>query len=114
MELEFSGDVWEWRGPAPYYFVWVPEDVATAIDDVAGMVSYGWGMIPADVTIGDTKWYTALWPKDGRYVVPLKDRFRKAEGIELGWSWTSHSPSRSGYGLTKVAQRRPTLSRCAG
>ena len=48
------------------------------------MVSYGWGMIPADITIGDTTWYTALWPKDGRYVVPLKDKIRKAEGIELG------------------------------
>jgi len=84
VELTFSGEVWEWRGPAPYHFVWVPDDVAAAIDDVAGMVSYGWGMIPADVTIGDTEWYTALWPKDGRYVVPLKDKIRKAEGIELG------------------------------
>jgi hypothetical protein len=84
VQLEFSGDVFEWRGPAPYHFVWVPEDVAAAIDDIAGMVSYGWGMIPADITIGDTTWYTALWPKDGRYVVPLKDKIRKAEGIELG------------------------------
>ena len=84
VELEFSGDVWEWRGPAPYHFVWVPEDVAAAIDEVAAMVSYGWGMIPADVTIGDTEWYTALWPKDGRYVVPLKDKARKAEGLAIG------------------------------
>jgi hypothetical protein len=84
VELAFSGEVWEWRGPAPYHFVWVPDEVAAALDDVAPMVSYGWGMIPADVTIGDTEWYTALWPKDGRYVVPLKDRIRKAEGIELG------------------------------
>ena len=84
MQLEFSGDVWEWRGPAPYHFVWVPEEQAAALDDVAAMVSYGWGMIPADVTIGDTTWYTALWPKEGRYVVPLKDRIRRAEGIELG------------------------------
>ena len=26
MELEFTGEVWQWRGPAPYYFVTVPED----------------------------------------------------------------------------------------
>ena len=63
MQLDFSGDVWEWRGPAPYYFVWVPEDVAAAIDDVAGMVSYGWGMIPATSSMAaatssgtQTKW----------------------------------------------------------
>ena len=24
MNLEFSGDVWLWKGPAPYHFVTVP------------------------------------------------------------------------------------------
>ena len=41
-------------------------------------------MIPVAVTIGATTWTTALWPKDGRYVVPLKDEVRHAEGIGLG------------------------------
>jgi len=36
------------------------------------------------VRIGDTEWTTSLWPKDGAYVVPLKDAVRRAEGIELG------------------------------
>ena len=48
------------------------------------MVSYGWGMIPVTVEVGDTEWTTALWPKDGRYVVPFKDWVRAAEGLELG------------------------------
>ena len=26
MELEFTDAVFEWRGPAPYHFIWVPED----------------------------------------------------------------------------------------
>jgi hypothetical protein len=84
MELEFSDAVFEWRGPAPYHFVWVPEDDALEIQDVAAAVTYGWGMIPVAVTIGETTVTTALWPKDGRYVVPLKDRIRKGEGIGLG------------------------------
>ena len=84
MELSFAGEVWEWRGPAPYHFVWVPEDQAATLDDIAPMVSYGWGMIPVAVRIGDTDWTTSLWPKDGRYIVPLKDKVRHAEGIELG------------------------------
>jgi hypothetical protein len=29
-------------------------------------------------------WETALFPKDGRYVVPVKDAVRKAEGLVLG------------------------------
>lgn len=41
-------------------------------------------MIPATVTVGDTTWPTALWPKDGTYVVPLKAWVRKAEGIDDG------------------------------
>jgi uncharacterized protein DUF1905 len=83
VELTFTGPVVEWRGPAPYHFVEVPEDEAALIESVSAGITYGWGMIPADVTIGGTTWYTALWPRQGAYVVPLKDRIRRAEGIEL-------------------------------
>jgi hypothetical protein len=84
VDLEFEGAVWEWRGPAPYHFVSVPEDEAEEIAVTAAGVTYGWGMIPATVTLGETVWTTSLWPKDGGYVVPLKDAVRRAEGVELG------------------------------
>lgn len=83
MQIDFTGPVVEWRGPAPYLFVAVPEDEAALIESVSAGISYGWGMIPADVTIGATTWYTALWPRQGGYVVPLKGVIRKAEGIDL-------------------------------
>jgi hypothetical protein len=82
--LEFTGEVWYWRGPAPFHFVTVPEAESDVIKDAERLVTYGWGMIPVTVRINRTEWTTSLWPKDGRYVVPLKDRIRKAEGIELG------------------------------
>ena len=84
MELEFSGEVVSWRGPAPYHFVWVPDAEAAELADVAPLVSYGWGMIPVAGRVGATEFTTALWPKDGGYVVPVKDAVRRAEGIELG------------------------------
>lgn len=84
MQVEFSGEVWSWRGPAPYHFVSVPEDECGVIESTAAMVSYGWGMIPVAVRIGDTDWTTSLWPKDGRYIVPLKTAVRKAEEIDVG------------------------------
>jgi hypothetical protein len=84
VELEFSGDIWEWRGPAPYHFVWVPEDEAEQIQETAAAVTYGWGMVPVTVTVGETSMTTSLWPKDGRYVVPLKDKLRRAESLGLG------------------------------
>ncbi|CAN5144252.1 DUF1905 domain-containing protein [soil metagenome] len=83
MDLEFSGLVWEWRGPAPYYFVSVPEDGCAAIDDAKALVTYGWGMIPVTVTLGATTWTTSLWPKDDAYVVPLKVAVRKAERVDV-------------------------------
>jgi hypothetical protein len=82
--LEFAGEVWEWRGPAPYHFVSVPEQLCEDVRDAAEVVSYGWGMVPVTVRVGVTTWTTSLWPKDGGYVVPLKDRVRRAEEIELG------------------------------
>jgi hypothetical protein len=83
VEITFSGPVIEWRGPAPYLFVTVPEDEAALIESVSAGITYGWGMIPADVTIGETTWYTALWPRNGAYVVPLKTWVREAEGLDL-------------------------------
>jgi hypothetical protein len=84
LSMEFSGEVWHWRGPAPYHFVSVPDEECGALEAAAPVVSYGWGMIPASVQVGRTRWTTSLWPKDGGYVVPLKDRVRRAEAIEVG------------------------------
>ena len=41
------------------------------------------GHDPRRRTIGSTEFTTSLWPKDGGYVLPLKDKVRKAEGIAL-------------------------------
>ena len=79
-----TGDVIEWRGPAPFYFVRVPDEQVGLIRDIAEMVSYGWGVIPATVTIGATTVTTSLFPKDGGYLVPIKSALRLPEKIELG------------------------------
>ncbi len=84
MELEFSGEVWEWRGPSPFFFVSVPEEESAQLQAASALVTYGWGMIPVDAQIGSTRWTTSLFPKDGGYVVPLKDAVRRAESIDVG------------------------------
>jgi hypothetical protein len=90
MSLEFRGEIWHWRGPAPYYFVTVPADECRALRSASKLVTYGWGMIPVKVRIGTTEWTTSLFPKEGGYVVPLKDSVRKAEGLEEGDEVTVH------------------------
>ncbi|WP_026925552.1 DUF1905 domain-containing protein [Glycomyces arizonensis] len=84
MELAFSGEVWFWRGPAPWYFVSVPEAACRELEAASDVVSYGWGMVPVTAHLGPTSWKTSLWPKDGGYIVPLKAAVRKAEDVEEG------------------------------
>ncbi|MEO8084415.1 MAG: DUF1905 domain-containing protein [Ardenticatenales bacterium] len=82
--IVFSGPIFHWRGPAPFYFVAVPEQECYDLKAISGAVTYGWGMIPVAARIGQTRWTTSLFPKDGRYLVPLKDAVRKAEGLDDG------------------------------
>ena len=82
MDVEFEGPVIEWRGPAPFYFVAVPEEASAEIKFAAKGVEY-WGQVPVVVRISDAEFTTALFPKDGRYLLPLKDVVRTSVGIEV-------------------------------
>lgn len=84
MRIEFRGEVFEWRGPAPFFYVAVPEAESAEVRSVAAAVTYGWGMVPVTVRVGGTEWRTSLFPKEGRYLVPLKVAVREAEGIAAG------------------------------
>ena len=57
MELEFEAELVEWRGPAPFYYL---------------------------VRVADTEWTTSLFPKGGRYLIPVKDAVRRPLGLALG------------------------------
>jgi hypothetical protein len=84
VQFGFEARVWEWRGPAPYHFVSVPTEHVDDVNDLAPGITYGWGMVPVEVRLGRTSWRTALFPKDGGYVVPLRDSVRRREDVELG------------------------------
>lgn len=84
LDTEFVGELWYWRGPSPYHFITVPEEACVGLRAVSALVSYGWGMIPVRVRIGGSRFETSLFPKDGGYVLPIKDAVRKAEGLARG------------------------------
>ena len=84
LELRFRGVIRSWRGPAPYYFVTVPEDASADIRAIASLVTYGWGVIPVTVSVGGTEWTTSLFPRDGRYLVPIKAAVRRTERLVEG------------------------------
>lgn len=84
MNFEFTGKIIFWRGPAPFFFVAVPQKQSQDIKAISSMVTYGWGVIPVHVRIGRTEFQTSLFPKDGLYLVPIKVSVRKAEKLEEG------------------------------
>ena len=84
MEIEVRGELVHWRGPAPFHFVPIPAAQSAKIRALAPRLTYGWGVIPVTCTIGDTTFTTSLFPKDGLYLVPIKNAVRTAEELKLG------------------------------
>jgi hypothetical protein len=41
-------------------------------------------MVPVRARIGATEWTTSLFPKDGRYLIPVKTAVRRAERLDEG------------------------------
>lgn len=83
MEWEFESELIEWRGPAPFVFAPLPFDLSEDIKEAARDLIY-WGQVPVEATIGDTDFDTAMWPKDGRFLLPIKVAVQRAENIDVG------------------------------
>jgi hypothetical protein len=84
MIFEVNGTVIEWRGPAPFYFLPMSKEQSEELDLYKRELSYGWGVIPCQVTLGSVTVTTSLFPKDGIYLIPLKDMLRKPLGLTVG------------------------------
>ena len=84
MDATFSAELFEWRGPAPFYWLALPDEVCDYVQAEAAGASYGWGAIPVRVRIGGTEWETSLLPRAGGYVLPVKQHVRTQERFGEG------------------------------
>lgn len=84
MTIEFTEQIFYWRGPSPWFFVTVPPEESNSLKRIANLITYGWGVLPVQVQIGHTQWNTSLFPKNELYLVPIKTSVRKAENLEEG------------------------------
>jgi len=84
VQLRFTSRVVEWRGPAPYFYLPLTDEAAEDVHEVRRMATYGWGVIPVTAVIGELEFTTSLFPKDGGYLLPLKDAVRRPAGIAVG------------------------------
>jgi hypothetical protein len=83
MDFIFTAEMIEWRGPAPFYYLPIPKDICEEIEASAKLLSYGWGVIPVTATIGKTTYTTSLFPKDGIYLLPVKNAVRLPEELKM-------------------------------
>jgi hypothetical protein len=88
LKLTFESTIFEWRGPSPYFFAAIPERHTDAIRHAAKLASYGWGVVPVEATIADVTFTTSLFPKNEGYLLPIKDRVRRAARVTAGDSIT--------------------------
>ena len=84
VDMSFSAALFEWRGPAPFYWLALPAEASEVVRGEAAEVTYGWGAIPVCVRIGRTEWETSLLPREGGYVLPVKKAVRIAERFAEG------------------------------
>lgn len=84
MAVTFVADLFHWRGPSPYYWLRLPEPACDHVRVQAGAATYGWGVVPVSVRVGGTDWETSLLPRDGGYLLPVKNVVRNAEQLGEG------------------------------
>jgi hypothetical protein len=82
--FNFEATVIYWRGPSPFFYAPLPAKEAEEIRRIARLVTYGWGMIPVAASLNGVTFETALFAKDGTYLLPLKAAVRKACGVTAG------------------------------
>ena len=89
MEMRVRGKLIHWRGPSPFHFVPIPAKQSAEIKSLSRALTYGWGVIPVKGIIGATTFTTSLFPKDGAYLLPIKNAVRLAEELALGQTVTA-------------------------
>lgn len=80
---QFEAELIHWRGPAPFVFAPLTPELSDEVKDAARGRMY-WGQVPVTATIGGTTFETAMWPKDGRFLLPIKVAVQRAERIDVG------------------------------
>lgn len=82
----FRAELWQYDGPAAWYFISLPPDVADDIRAKFGPQASGFGSIKVEAVVGSTRWSTSLFPDKTRrtYLLPIKKAVRVAENLETG------------------------------
>ena len=86
MEFCFTARLWLYAGKVSWVFATLPEEVADGVRFLQAAENRqrrGFGSVPVNVQIGDTKWKTSIFPDkaSGSFLLPIKMAVRRAEGL---------------------------------
>jgi len=84
VQFRFETEVIYARGPQPYFYAPIPAEQTDELRRVARLVTYGWGCVPVQATVGGVAFRTSLFPKDGAYLLPIKAAVRRQADVTAG------------------------------
>ena len=86
IRYEFTAKLWQYAGPAGWYFVSLPKSLAKEIRNSLKSEEEGWGRLKVTAKIGNSEWKTAIWfdTKLSTYLLPLKAEVRIKENLITG------------------------------
>lgn len=82
----FTAKLWIYPGAqAAWHFITVPQKESEAIKKKA-TTRRGFGSVKVKARIGKTAWETSIFPdsKSGTFLLPVKAKVRREEGIDAG------------------------------
>jgi hypothetical protein len=86
--VTFDAELWLWeaRRTDNWTFVSVPADISEDIRELTAEPRRGFGSVRVHAAIGGSRWSTSIFPDGARgcYVMPVKAKVRKAEGLGEG------------------------------
>ena len=87
MPIKSRAKIWLHSGDkAAWHFLTLSKVAAQRLKAVFKQPRRGWGSIPVIVQIGNSQWKTSVFPESKleSFILPIKAKVRKAEGIKHG------------------------------
>ena len=86
MKYKVRSKIIPYPGMAAWYFAFVDRELSEKIYKKHHVKKAGFGSIRVTATLGKSKWQTSIFPdkQSGGYVLPLKSKIRRAEGVDAG------------------------------
>lgn len=91
--IRHSAPLWRWTADngVSWFFLTIDGEAGEALSATALMrrlergTAKGFGSMKVEVTIGDSRWQTSLFPrKEGGWLLPVKATIRRAEALDAG------------------------------